>query len=239
MLDGDKCYDSPLRWASSAAPGDPRARWSSHRCRVPRTGRSQVRAVLAGFLGATRAGAADVFGPQARRPAAVQTGPPGHRSGARGRATSTSTGWTCSGRGPTSVDCRVRCSKGTYVRTLAEDLARALGTVGTWRRCAASTWSPSNSESDGDAGRQCWPGPAAGAAAARTRALPHLASGAPVGPREHRASPAGRRWPPATAGPGLPGRPGCGSTTPPGASSGWELLRPDGGLRAKRSVLHE
>ncbi len=29
------------------------------------------------------------------------------------------------------VDFRVRCSSGTYVRTLAEDIARALGTVGT------------------------------------------------------------------------------------------------------------
>jgi tRNA pseudouridine55 synthase len=31
---------------------------------------------------------------------------------------------------PTALDCRVVCGKGTYVRVLAEDLARALGTVG-------------------------------------------------------------------------------------------------------------
>jgi tRNA pseudouridine55 synthase len=31
---------------------------------------------------------------------------------------------------PASLDCRVTCGKGTYVRVLAEDLARALGTVG-------------------------------------------------------------------------------------------------------------
>jgi tRNA pseudouridine55 synthase len=31
---------------------------------------------------------------------------------------------------PAALDCRVTCSKGTYVRVLAEDLARALGTVG-------------------------------------------------------------------------------------------------------------
>ena len=31
---------------------------------------------------------------------------------------------------PATLDCRVNCGKGTYVRVLAEDLARALGTVG-------------------------------------------------------------------------------------------------------------
>lgn len=31
---------------------------------------------------------------------------------------------------PTTLDCRVTCGKGTYVRVLAEDIARALGTVG-------------------------------------------------------------------------------------------------------------
>ncbi len=31
---------------------------------------------------------------------------------------------------PAALDCRVTCSKGTYVRVLAEDLARTLGTVG-------------------------------------------------------------------------------------------------------------
>lgn len=31
---------------------------------------------------------------------------------------------------PATLDCRVTCSKGTYVRVLAEDLARRLGTVG-------------------------------------------------------------------------------------------------------------
>lgn len=31
---------------------------------------------------------------------------------------------------PDGLDCRVECGKGTYVRVLAEDIARALGTVG-------------------------------------------------------------------------------------------------------------
>ena len=31
---------------------------------------------------------------------------------------------------PSALDCRVVCGKGTYVRVLAEDLARGLGTVG-------------------------------------------------------------------------------------------------------------
>jgi len=33
-------------------------------------------------------------------------------------------------QGPASLECRVRCGKGTYVRTLAEDIARELGTCG-------------------------------------------------------------------------------------------------------------
>ncbi|MCP6756088.1 tRNA pseudouridine(55) synthase TruB, partial [Klebsiella pneumoniae] len=31
---------------------------------------------------------------------------------------------------PSTLDLEVQCSKGTYIRTLAEDLAVALGTVG-------------------------------------------------------------------------------------------------------------
>ena len=31
---------------------------------------------------------------------------------------------------------RVRCSKGTYIRTLCKDIGQALGCGGTWRRCA-------------------------------------------------------------------------------------------------------
>lgn len=34
------------------------------------------------------------------------------------------------GMGPTHLDLEVCCSKGTYIRTLVEDIARALGTVG-------------------------------------------------------------------------------------------------------------
>ncbi|MEZ5532839.1 MAG: tRNA pseudouridine(55) synthase TruB [Steroidobacteraceae bacterium] len=37
---------------------------------------------------------------------------------------------TLAGRRADAIDLAVECSKGTYVRTLAEDLARALGTVG-------------------------------------------------------------------------------------------------------------
>jgi tRNA pseudouridine55 synthase len=36
----------------------------------------------------------------------------------------------CLGIGPDWIEFEVACGKGTYVRTLAEDLARALGTVG-------------------------------------------------------------------------------------------------------------
>lgn len=36
----------------------------------------------------------------------------------------------CAGTGPDWIDFEVGCSKGTYVRSLAEDIARALGTVG-------------------------------------------------------------------------------------------------------------
>jgi len=36
----------------------------------------------------------------------------------------------CAGTGPDWIDFEVACSNGTYVRSLAEDIARALGTVG-------------------------------------------------------------------------------------------------------------
>jgi tRNA pseudouridine55 synthase len=36
----------------------------------------------------------------------------------------------CAGTGPDWIEFEVGCSKGTYVRSLAEDIARALGTVG-------------------------------------------------------------------------------------------------------------
>lgn len=37
---------------------------------------------------------------------------------------------TCLAIEPDGLDCRVECGKGTYVRVLAEDIARALGTLG-------------------------------------------------------------------------------------------------------------
>ncbi len=45
-------------------------------------------------------------------------------------ATSGSIAWNCSTSGSGWLEFEVTCSKGTYVRSLAEDLARALGTVG-------------------------------------------------------------------------------------------------------------
>ena len=42
-----------------------------------------------------------------------------------------------------ALHLRVRCSKGTYVRTLVEDVAKAAGTLDTWPRFAASPWGPS------------------------------------------------------------------------------------------------
>jgi len=50
------------------------------------------------------------------------------------------------GMGPDWVEFEVSCSKGTYVRTLAEDIARALGTVGhvsTLRRVALGPFTES------------------------------------------------------------------------------------------------
>ena len=35
----------------------------------------------------------------------------------------------------TQAEIDVACSKGTYIRTLAQDIGRALGAMPTWRRC--------------------------------------------------------------------------------------------------------
>jgi tRNA pseudouridine55 synthase len=45
-------------------------------------------------------------------------------------------------QGPGSLDFEVRCSKGTYVRSLAEDLATALGTVGHVARLRRTALGP-------------------------------------------------------------------------------------------------
>ena len=39
----------------------------------------------------------------------------------------------------TQAEIDVACSKGTYIRTLAQDIGRALGAMPTWRRCGART----------------------------------------------------------------------------------------------------
>ncbi len=60
----------------------------------------------------------------------VRAGAPGRRSGARRAYHRHLARWSLVGSAATSCDSRCDCSKGTYIRVLGEDIARALGTVG-------------------------------------------------------------------------------------------------------------
>ena len=63
-------------------------------------------------------------------PAPVRAGAQGHRSGARGahhRNPAPGTAWLLRAD---ALDLVCECAKGTYIRVLGEDIARALGTLG-------------------------------------------------------------------------------------------------------------
>ncbi len=64
-------------------------------------------------------------------------------------------------RGPDWLDCRVVCGKGTYVRTLAEDIAAALGTLGhvaRLRRESVEPFAPERMQTLADLEQDCLAG---------------------------------------------------------------------------------
>jgi len=128
LLDADKTYQFRLRLGIRTDTGD-RAGEAIERGPVPAVDELQVRRVAERFLGDTtqvppmysalkhqgqrlyRLARAGTEVDRPARPVRIE------RLDLRGA-------------GPEWLDFEVRCSKGTYVRSLAEDLARAFGTVG-------------------------------------------------------------------------------------------------------------
>ena len=57
-----------------------------------------------------------------------------------------------------AIDLVCECAKGTYIRVLGEDIARALGTCGHLTRLHRAWVEPFQRPADGDAWRRYWPG---------------------------------------------------------------------------------
>ena len=152
------------------------------------------------------------------------------------RAPSRSAAWNCWPRGPDALDLVCECAKGTYIRVLGEDIARALGTCGHLTRL-----------------RRPWVEPfrdmamvtleaVAGAGAGRTRAAPAAGRGA-AGICRGRGVVRSRWWPvaPWAAGPcdwrsaGEAGA-ACASTGPEREFLGLAEALPDGRLQPRRLI---
>lgn len=134
ILEGRKVYRFTVALGARTATGDAEGE-VVERAPVPASDGASVRAAMQAFLGETRqvppmysaikqggqplyklARAGQVVAREARAVHVDAYELLGIESGADGL--------------PAALDCRVTCSKGTYVRVLAEDLARSLGTVG-------------------------------------------------------------------------------------------------------------
>ena len=126
---GAKCYEFTVQLGARTDTGDAEGR--SGRGAAGSAARHGAHRVGTDWLSRhAPAGAAHVFGAETRRPSAVRAGAPGHRSGARRthhRNPPTGAGRV---RRQTPFDLICECAKGTYIRVLGEDIARALGTCG-------------------------------------------------------------------------------------------------------------
>ena len=130
MLEARKTYRVTATLGIATTTGDAEGAATEDRSHEPPPDAGRVAAAAAAVHRRDRAGAADVLGAEARRRAAVSLGSLRRRGRARaapGRHRASSTSTATNGRRSTSD---VRCSKGTYVRTLVEDVAKAAGTVG-------------------------------------------------------------------------------------------------------------
>ena len=129
LLEGRKAYRFTLQLGERSATGDAEGQ-IVERCPVPALTRAQIEAVLARFLGA-----------QQQVPpmysALKRDGQPLYRLARQGlqveraaRALHIDTLQLLDQPRPERLQLSVLCSKGTYVRVLAEDIARALGSCG-------------------------------------------------------------------------------------------------------------
>lgn len=128
LLDADKTYRARLALGARTATGDAEGE-VVERAPVPPLAHGRVAAVLAGMTG-----------PQDQLPpmysALKRDGRPLYELAREGREVPREPRRILVHRlelldlGPRELEFEVHCSKGTYVRTLGEDLARALGTCG-------------------------------------------------------------------------------------------------------------
>ncbi|MFM7624987.1 MAG: tRNA pseudouridine(55) synthase TruB [Gammaproteobacteria bacterium] len=134
ILEGRKVYRFTVALGARTATGDVEGE-VVERAPVPAFDEVSVRAAMQGFLGATRQ-VPPMYS------AIKQGGQPLYKLARAGQVVERKPrviqvdayeprGIEWDGVGlPAALDCRVTCSKGTYVRVLAEDLSRTLGTVG-------------------------------------------------------------------------------------------------------------
>lgn len=129
ILEGDKVYRFTISLGAATSTGDREGEVIETQP-VPTLDSAQVQRVLAGFLG-------DSLQTPPMYSAIKQDGQPLYRLARAGKTVERQPRPIRIERlellgqpEPHTLDCRVTCGKGTYVRVLAEDIARALGTVG-------------------------------------------------------------------------------------------------------------
>ena len=124
-LDADKAYRATLRLGQTTSTGD--AEGEVLQERAVQVDRAAIEAACAPLHRRHRAGAADAFGAEARGQGAVRLCPRRHRGRARRAPRHASTRIDIVDWQDDTLVLDVRCSKGTYIRTLAEDIGEALG----------------------------------------------------------------------------------------------------------------
>lgn len=128
ILEGHKVYRFTIALGTRTATGD-REGEICERAPVPQLDLSTVQRVLASFLGETQQ-----IPPMYS--AIKQQGQPLYKLARAGREVERAPRpiWIgrldCLALAADSIEARVECAKGTYIRVLAQDIARALGTVG-------------------------------------------------------------------------------------------------------------
>jgi tRNA pseudouridine55 synthase len=129
ILEGDKVYRFTISLGAATSTGDREGEVIETQP-VPTLDSAQVQRVLAGFLG-------DSLQTPPMYSAIKQDGQPLYRLARAGKTVERQPRpirieqlELLGQPEPHTLECRVTCGKGTYVRVLAEDIARALGTVG-------------------------------------------------------------------------------------------------------------
>jgi tRNA pseudouridine55 synthase len=228
ILAGRKCYRFTLQLGERRSTGDAEGEVLTT-MPVPTLDETALRQVLSGFLGATQQ-VPPMYS------ALKRDGQPLYKLARAGITVAREPRaivieeLELLGREPDRLDCRVRCSKGTYVRVLGEDIAQALGTVGFLVALRREYVEPF-AEDAMVALETVLAGPLPALLPA-DQALPHLAA-VRLSVRDSISITRGQRVGPGVAAPGA-----VDSLLrlydAAGRFFGLGALEPDGGLRAKR-----